>query len=147
LLISGPGIPAGKRVDELVYQHSMYATTCELAGVPVPETVEFPSLVPLLRGESGPLHDAVFSRYRDFQRAVRTKTHKLIVYPQVRRVQLFDLEHDPWEINDLSSDPASAAIRTALYQRLRQFQSELGDTLDLEHPAPEMDETSGGTPA
>ena len=34
LLVAGPGIPRGKRVDAMVYQHSMFATTCELAGVP-----------------------------------------------------------------------------------------------------------------
>ena len=43
LLISGPGIPAGRRVDELVYQHSMFATTCELAGIEVPESSSFPA--------------------------------------------------------------------------------------------------------
>ena len=132
LMISGPGIPAGKHVDELVYQHSMYATTCELAGIPVPASVEFPSLAPLLHGESRPVHDAVFSYYREFQRAVRTRTHKLIVYPQVQRVQLFDIEKDPWEMHDLSDDPASASIKAELMQRLEQFQRELGDKLSLE---------------
>ena len=136
LMISGPGIPAGKRVDELVYQHSMYATTCELAGIPVPASVEFPSLAPLLHGESRPVHDAVFSYYREFQRAVRTRTHKLIVYPQVQRVQLFDIEKDPWEMHDLSEDPASASLKAGLMQRLKQFQQELGDNLSLEHPLP-----------
>lgn len=147
LLIFGPGIPSGKRIDELVYQHSMYATTCELAGVPVPEAVEFPSLVPLLHAETHPLHDAVFSYYRSFQRMVRTKTHKLILYPQVQRIQLFDIAKDPWEMHDLVDDPASADIKADLMSRLRLFQKELGDKLDLEHPAREADEAWGGSPA
>lgn len=146
LLISGPGITPGKRVDALVYQHSMYATTCELAGVPVPQTVEFPSLAPLLRGEDYAQHDAVFSYYRNFQRAVRTTTHKLIVYPQVQRSQLFDLEKDPWEMHDLIDDPASASIKADLLHRLKLFQKELGDHLDLEHPVHEADEEWGGSP-
>ncbi|MDR3691099.1 MAG: sulfatase-like hydrolase/transferase [Fimbriimonas sp.] len=132
LLISGPGVPAGRRVDELVYQHSMYATTCELAGIPAPSTVEFPSLVPLLRGDAPPEHDAVFCYYLNYQRSVRTKTHKLIVYPKARRMQLFDVEHDPWEIHDLSQDPASAPIKSVLVDRLRRFQKELDDPLDIE---------------
>ncbi|HEV2172322.1 MAG TPA: sulfatase/phosphatase domain-containing protein, partial [Nitrospira sp.] len=77
-----------------------------------------------------------FSYYREFQRAVRTKTHKLIVYPQVQRVQLFDIEKDPWEMHDLSDDPASASIQAELMQRLKQFQKDLGDNLSLEHPLP-----------
>ena len=44
LLIAGPGIHARKRVDELVYQHSMYATTCELAGHPTPVNRTIPQL-------------------------------------------------------------------------------------------------------
>jgi len=131
LLIAGPGIAAGRRVDELVYQHSMYATTCELAGVPVPSTVQFPSLAPLLRGGSQPVYDAVFSYYRDFQRMVRTRTHKLIVYPQIHRIQLFDIEKDPWEIHDLSDDAASAGIKADLMQRLRQLQKQLDDPLPV----------------
>lgn len=137
LLISGPGVPAGKRVDELVYQHCMYATTCHLAGIPVPQSVEFSSLVPLLHGDGPPVYDAIFSYYEHYQRTVRTKTHKLIVYPQVQRIQLFDLEKDPWEMHDLSDDPALASTKKELMERLKLFQHQLGDKLDLAHPLPE----------
>ena len=74
LLVAGPGIPRGKRVDAMVYQHSMFATTCELAGVPVPKTVEFPSLVDLLKGKESEKHDAVFSFYRNFNGPSGPKT-------------------------------------------------------------------------
>lgn len=131
LLISGPGITPNKRVDELVYQHSMYATTCELAGIETPKSVQFPSLTPLLRGEPQPVHDAVFSYYRGFQCMVRTKTHKLIVYPQIQRIQIFDLVNDPWEMHDLSGDPAIAMVKEELTQHLLRFQKELGDPLHL----------------
>ncbi len=134
LLISGPGITPGSSCDELVYQHSTYATTCELVGIPTPQTVEFPSLASLVRGGNHPVHDAVFSYYRRHQRMVRTKTHKLIVYPQIQRVQVFDIENDPWEMHDLSADPSASGIRSDLPSRLMQLQRELGDKLDLEHP-------------
>jgi choline-sulfatase len=134
LIISGPGISAGKRVDELVYQHSMYATTCDIAGIPIPGHVEFPSLAPLLRGVAAPVHDAVFNYHRRFQRSVRTKTHKLIVYPEVQKIQLFDLEADPWEMHDLCDDPSMATLKTELMDRLKRFQKELGDPLNLEDP-------------
>ena len=137
LIIAGPGIRAGARSDELVYQHCLYATTCELAGVPIPHTVEFPSLVPLLHGGDQPVFDAVFSYYKSYQRMVRTKTHKLIVYPQIQRVQVFDVAKDPWEMHDLSTDASAAGIKNDLMQRLREFQKQLGDKLNLEHPARE----------
>jgi arylsulfatase A-like enzyme len=134
LLISGPGVRPGSRVDELVYQHSMYATTCDLAGVQVPASVEFPSLAPLLRGEQHELHSAIFTWHRHTQRAIRTRTHKLIVYPQVQKIQLFDLEHDPWEMHDLSADPASASLLTQLMEQLKAQQAELCDFMHLDDP-------------
>lgn len=129
LLISGPGIGRGKRIDELVYQHSLFATTCEFAGVPTPPTVEFPSLADLLRDSQSKGQEAVFCYYKNFQRAVRTKEHKLIVYPQAAMVQLFDMVNDPWETRNLASDPRYASIKNDLMQRLRQIRTELGDPL------------------
>jgi arylsulfatase A-like enzyme len=132
LIISGPGVGRGRRIDDYVYQHCLYATTCDLAGIPVPETVQFPSLAPLLRGEGKAPYTNVFSYYKDFQRMVRTNTHKLIVYPKIKRTQLFDIAKDPWEMHDLSQDPGYAAIRKDLFQQLLQLQRELGDPLKLE---------------
>jgi arylsulfatase A-like enzyme len=136
LMISGPGISKGAKVDELVYQHSMYATTCDLAGISIPKHVEFSSLAPMLHGDKQPVNDAVFSYYKDFQRMVRTKRHKLIVYPQIQRVQLFDMEKDPWEMHDLVHEPSMQRTKAELLQRLQSFQRKLGDTLDLDHPTP-----------
>jgi choline-sulfatase len=118
-------------VDQFVYQHSMYATTCELAGVPVPSTVEFPSIAPLLHVDKT-IHDAVFCYYIGFQRSVRTRRHKLIVYPEVHQVQLFDLENDPWETRNLADTPSMSEVKRDLWTRLRDFQKELGDPLILE---------------
>ncbi len=130
LLLSGPGIPRDRQVNDLVYQHSLYATTCDLAGVPVPKSVNFPSLVPLLHGQAA-LHDAVFCYYIDFQRSVRTARHKLIVYPKINRIQLFDLAEDPWEMHDRVDDPALAGVKRDLWVRLKGLQQELGDPLEL----------------
>lgn len=129
LMISGPGIKAGIRNDDLVYQHSMFATTCELAGVPVPSTVEFPSLAPQLHGTGKPPHDAIFSYYSDFQRTVRTQEHKLIVYPKVGKAQLFDIRKDAWEITNLIDRPQHAALKKDLLARLHKFQKDLGDDI------------------
>jgi arylsulfatase A-like enzyme len=129
LLIAGPGIRQGSRVDHLVYQHSTFATTCELAGVPVPKSVEFPSLAGLLRGKGDPTNDAVFSYYERSQRAVRTPRHKLIVYPKAGVTQLFDIKRDPWETVNLAGKPKYASLLKELLARLHRFQKELGDDL------------------
>ena len=127
-VIAGPGITAGRRGRlHGLTKHSTFATTCELAGVAPPPEVEFPSAAGLVRKGSGELHDAVFCWYRHFQRSVRTREHKLIVYPQVGVTQLFDLIRDPWEVRNLSGETRYASLKTDLMKRLNRFQRELGD--------------------
>jgi choline-sulfatase len=128
-VVSGPGIGKGRRVDEMVYQHSVFATTCDLAGIPIPKTVEFPSLASWLRGSEGPRTDSVFCWYQNFQRSVRTKDHKLILYPQVGKSQIFDLQRDPWETRDVGDDQGYTAVRKDLMDRLKKHQRDLGDPL------------------
>jgi choline-sulfatase len=131
LIFTGPGITKGRKFDGMVYQHSVFATACELAGVAAPKSVEFPSLASALRGGSAPKQDAVFSYYKNFQRTIRTPEHKLIVYPEAKVTQLFDLRKDPWETRNLADDRASAPAKAKLLDRLRQYQRELGDDLQV----------------
>ena len=135
LIVRGPGIKPGSHNDQMVYQHSMYATTCELAGVPVPPHVEFPSLKPYLTGESTlPINDAMFGWLNVIQRSIRTKQHKLIFYVPIKRFQLFDLEKDPWEMHDLVSDPEYAGVKAEMIAKLKAMQAKLGDPLDIDAP-------------
>jgi arylsulfatase A-like enzyme len=134
LIMAGPGIKAGKRIDEMIYQHSMYATTCDLAGVPIPEHVEFPSLVPMLHADNPQaINEEMFGWLNLLQRSIRTKRHKLIFYAPIKRYQVFDLENDPWEMHDLVDDPAYAQVKGDLILRLKAKQKELGDFMDIDH--------------
>lgn len=65
---------------------SVCATTCELAGIAVPESVELPSIRSLAFGEWGAVGGSViFGTYQEAQRLVRTHSHKLIYYPHLNR--------------------------------------------------------------
>jgi arylsulfatase A-like enzyme len=129
LIISGPGIPAGRRVDSLVYLYDLFPTIAELTGVPVPSTVEGKSLVPLLRGRASSVRDSAYFAYRHLQRAVRKDRWKLIVYDVngVETVQLFDVKADPWETRNLvEAEPARVRELRAL---LREWMSRVDDPL------------------
>jgi arylsulfatase A-like enzyme len=136
LIMRGPGIASGKRVDEMVYQHSMYATTCDMAGIPIPPHVEFPSLKSMAIGkeDAQPIYEAMFGWLNVIQRSVRTKQHKLIFYIPIRRYQLFDLQSDPWEKHDLIDDPSYASVKTEMIAHLKNLQAQLGDPISLDHP-------------
>jgi len=131
-VICGPGIEPGRRIDALVYLQSLFATTCEMTGIKTPSTVQFPSLVPLLTGRREKLYDSIYGAYRDLQRMVRTERYKLIRYPHVNEVQLFDLREDPWETTDLAEDPRYADTIHQLDEQLHRWMQETGDKLVLD---------------
>lgn len=131
LFISGPGINPGTKSDALVYLQSIYATTCELAGLPVPQTVDFPSLKGILDGKEDNVHEAIFGNYRHFQRMVRTDKYKLILYPHIGKKQLFDLENDSEEKVNLFDDGNYIEIGNELFNKLLELQKEIGDTLHI----------------
>ena len=126
----GPGINPGEICEELVYLHSLYATTCELAGLDVPESCDAPSLVPVLAGSGGG-ERSVYGAYDDLVRSACDGRYKLIHYPKIKRAQLFDLKADPWEMNDLADQPAMKERKLELYARLVSLQGRVGDTLAL----------------
>ncbi len=135
LILAGPGVPEATRRHALVYLHALFATTGELAGVDVPETLDAPSLVPLLTNSSAGLHDTIFAAYAQTQRMVRDGRHKLIVYPQARQVQLFDLERDPFETTNLAADPTLAPTLRRLAAALPDWMAATGDPLPPEDVA------------
>ena len=77
------------------------------------------------------MFDSVYCAYRGFQRMVRTDQHKLILYPEVKKVQLFDLERDPWEINNLADGSAHSATVSEMFRELRKWQESVSDPLVL----------------
>jgi arylsulfatase A-like enzyme len=131
LLFHGPGIPQGES-NALVYLLDIYPTLCELAGTPIPAEVDGKSLAPITRGQSQSVRDTLFLSYRDVQRAVRDERWKLIVYPKVNVLQLFDLQEDPYEVHDVANQAAHAERVQSMLAELRRWQSVVGDRLPLE---------------
>ncbi|MFH4967455.1 sulfatase-like hydrolase/transferase [Gaetbulibacter sp. M240] len=131
LIIKGPGLKKGKKVSNKVYLQSMFATTCDLASIKTPETVEFKSLKGLLFGDTHGGEDYIFGTYKGFQRMIRSDKYKLIVYPEVKTIQLFDLENDPMEIQNLASNKSYDVIKNKLMKELILKEGELYDYITI----------------
>lgn len=103
LLIAGPGIPRGRRLDEscLCTHYDFMPTLLELLGLAPPSTCEGTSYAGVLRGEQSSGRKQVFAAYRDCMRMVRDRRFKLNDYLKIGRCQLFDLQDDPQELHDL----------------------------------------------
>ncbi len=117
LLARGPGVKVAIAPDRFVANIDLAPTFLDLAGLPIPESMQGRSLVPLLRGESpSDWRTSIYYRYYhdpgDHDTAahlgVRTATHKLIYYWKKNAYELFDLVGDPNERHNLLFDPAEA---------------------------------------
>jgi arylsulfatase A-like enzyme len=121
LLIAGPEVVRGKTCHAQVYLRDLFPTMCEMAALDIPDAVEAKIFAPVLRGQSESHHNEIFGYFRDSQRMIRTDRWKLIYYPRLPRYQLFDLENDPAEQDNLAADPARAEQFMELRTRLADW--------------------------
>ncbi len=131
LIIVGPGMPQGKRIEQRVYYQDIVPTTMELAGIEPPEHIAFRSLMPLIDDASNEHYPAIYGAYIDKQRMVIEDEWKLLVYPGAGRIRLYNLRNDPAEMHDLSEHPEHAPRIKQLFTTLTRLQHEQADTLDL----------------
>jgi len=132
MIVVGPGIPEGKFLDQDVYLQDIMATTIELAGVEKPDFVQFNSFMDIIKGERKESHyNAIYGAYSDFQRMIRKDGYKLLVYPKIDKVLLFDMEKDPTEMKDLADNPEYKEKVETLFSDLLDLQKRMGDKLDL----------------
>jgi len=138
LMVCGKGIPENTKMDVPVYLQDIMPSTLELAGVEIPDYVDFKSLFPLIEGEESIQYDAIYGAYRDLQRMVTDDGFKLIMYPSVPVARLYNLREDPDEMEDLAGDPSYAGKMKELFKSFLDLQQETGDTLDLKVVFPEL---------
>jgi arylsulfatase A-like enzyme len=134
-VLSGPGLPEALVSDLPVSSMDLPPTLLSLAGLPVPASWLGRDLVAALAGklEIG----EAFAEWSDEEsekfgglafRAVRTPTHKLIVWKDAARGdELYDLSADPSEAHNLIADPAAAEVLRDLRSRLFVWMQRNGD--------------------
>lgn len=143
LILTGPGIPRGEKRECIAFLNQVFPTLCDLASIPVPKSVQFPSLAPRLVSDA-PAEDVTpLFLYTTQSRAIRSGPYKLIEYlvDGKRMTQLFDLEADPWELTNLYLDPAFAPMVHKMRALMHRRQLEQADPMagmfgDYEAPAP-----------
>ena len=78
----------------------------------------------------------MFNQYKDVQRSIRDNRWKLIRYPQINLTQLFDLQADPNEMNNLAEKPEYARNAQKLMALLKKAQKDFDDPCTLTSAAP-----------
>jgi arylsulfatase len=114
--------------DAPVSQEDLMPTMLEMAGVPVPPTVEGRSLLPLLNAASlsAGWREYVHGEHAGFYASGQGMQYltdgkeKYIWFTQSGREQFFNLKDDPHELHDLARDPKHQAHIAGWRQRMIQ---------------------------
>ena len=126
LIIKGPGINSGETQDELTNHIDLTPTFLDLANVSADNNrYDGQSMKPLLTGAGDWSRDATFGEYHPtvkpelYNQTIRTKKWRLSIYPDSPQWgELFDLENDRDEHNNLYHDRNYADVRNELATRL-----------------------------
>ena len=133
LLMRGPGIPRNVDVEDITINADISPTILDVAGVRAGLPQDGRSLVPFARhpqrfhgrellieqqsrdGDDGEPRGTEYS-------AIRTTRYKLVDYAS-GEVELYDLRNDPFELENVSGDPAYAEAEAALTARLASLRT------------------------
>lgn len=132
MIVVYPGkIEPGSTVSQLVTNADFAPTVLAYAGLPVPPLMQGADMRPLFEQDDPPWRDSVFYEYWKelvhaipTMTAVRTERHKLITYPEIDDIdELFDLQQDPHEMNNLVMDPEYTDLHNDMRRKLEEAQA------------------------
>lgn len=129
LILSGPGMESGVDREQLCYVYDIHPTLLDLVDLKIPETVQYRSLGPVLEDAEAPHRDHLYFAFMDWQRSVRDKRFKLIEYcvEGARHTQLYDLEKDYFETENLAEVPGHQSTLERLRALLESERVTLND--------------------
>ncbi|MDF2815439.1 MAG: acetylglucosamine-6-sulfatase [Paenibacillus sp.] len=147
--VSGPGFDSGGQIRELVSLLDIPPTLLDAAGIPVPEEMQGRSVLPLVKRQAEEWPDDVLIQISESQvgRAIRTARWKYgIDAPDSdaskdmfadRYVEqyLYDLESDPYELQNLIGFPSHREVSDRLQQRLIRKMTAVGEPMPVIEPA------------
>ena len=126
--------------DEMVLNLDMAPTLLDLAGVPVPGEMQGKSMLALAEGKPGITwrKDWLYEYYEypGFEnvrpcRGVRTERYKLIhFFLPPEEFELYDLQNDPDETNNLYGKPGYEELTEHLKKRIAELRAETHDTYE-----------------
>ncbi|NBU86797.1 MAG: choline-sulfatase [Verrucomicrobia bacterium] len=138
-IVSGPGVPKNKRVSSPIYLQDIMPSTLAIAGVEKPKHVQFNDIMPLVMSKKPkPPYKEIYGAYLDAQRSITVGNEKILVYPNVPTIRVYDIGRDPLETKDIASTKKGKAIISKLFPRLLELQKNMEDSLDLTDTFPEF---------
>ena len=119
LIVRGPGVPVG-RTDAFALTVDLAPTLLELAGAPVPDSVEGRSLAPFLRGAAPASWrtDVLVENHGAGPSYTLRTSDWMYNHQDTEEIELYDMKADPYQIKNLRRQ-ADPALLDSLESRIR----------------------------
>lgn len=120
-LVAGPGIEGGQVRDQLVQQTDIFPTVCDVAGLPVPDSVQGLSLMPIAKGNPAAWPRTAAFGEAENRKCIRTLRYRMVFDPVGNANELYDHSNDPWEMHNRYDDPSCRDVRLELGEEFLRF--------------------------
>ncbi len=130
-------IKPGTSIDELVQNLDFAPALLDYAGMEIPGDMQGESFRKMVSGESSEWRDAVYYTYYEYPSVhmvkrhygIRTGRYKLIhFYYDVDEWEMYDLEKDPAEMNNIYADEQYSSVRADMHEKLAEMREKYGDS-------------------
>ncbi|EJX06438.1 mucin-desulfating sulfatase (N-acetylglucosamine-6-sulfatase) [gut metagenome] len=139
------GLQARGDIKELVQNIDYAPTFLDIAGAPIPEDIHGESLLPLLKGEHPKnWRKSLYYHFYEYPAEHMVKRHygvrtadgwKLIhFYNDIDEWELYNLNEDPNEMNNIYGKPGTEKIPKKLRKELKKLQEEYKDPILEKYP-------------
>ena len=123
------------------FMYDFAATFLDYANTPIPEDIQGESFREVVSGESDDWRDAIYYTYYEYpgehnvqrHHGIRTDRYKLIhFYYDSDTWELYDLESDPTEMDNLYGSPEYAAVQKQMHKKLIEVREKYGDSDEID---------------
>ncbi|MDG2397203.1 MAG: sulfatase [Flavobacteriaceae bacterium] len=134
-------IKAGSKINQLIQNLDFAPTFLDYAGVKIPADMQGESFRKILSNEKSEWRDAIYYTYYEYPSVhmvkrhygIRTDRYKLIhFYYDIDQWELYDLEEDPSEMNNIYNKAKYSEIQNRMHTRLDDLREKYGDSDEMD---------------
>ncbi|MVB10717.1 Arylsulfatase [Caprobacter fermentans] len=128
----------GKTIRFPASHIDLVPTIMDYMGLPLPHLLEGKSMLPQIKNSGKKINDNVFTEFTRYEvdhdgfgglqmtRAIVNEKYKLVIN-LLDSDEFYDLEQDPWEVENRINDPAYQAIRSKMHDLLLDHMNQTRD--------------------